>query len=167
MIKFLVMDVDGTLTDGKIYMGNDGELFKAFDVKDGCGIKDILPQKQIIPVVITARESEIVQRRCKELGITDCCQGVREKIKKLEDIVTFYNMKEKALYHLGNVAYVGDDILDIPCIKAVKAAGGLTACPADAVRQVIDMVDFVAARNGGCGAVREVIEYILRESEKH
>ena len=70
-IKFLVMDVDGTLTDGKIYMGNEGELFKAFDVKDGCGIKDLLPQLGIVPVIITARESKILENRCNELLILD------------------------------------------------------------------------------------------------
>lgn len=168
MVRFLVMDVDGTLTDGRIYMGNDGEVFKAFDVKDGCGIKDILPRHQIIPVVITARESEIVKRRCRELGIADFFQGVREKVKKLEEIISFYNTKEKAQYHFGNVAYVGDDILDIPCIEAVRKAGGLSACPADAARQVKDIVDYIALHNGGCGAVRDVIEHILYQSgESH
>ena len=160
-IKFLVMDVDGTLTDGKIYMGGEGEIFKAFDVKDGCGIKDILPRYQIIPMVITARESRIVQRRCEELGIVDCCQGIREKVKKLEEIISFYNENEKMQYHFGNVAYVGDDILDIPCMKEVKAKGGFTACPADAAREVVELVDYVAPHNGGCGAVRDVIEYMI------
>ena len=80
MIKFLIMDVDGTLTDGKIYMGNKGELFKAFDVKDGCGIKDILPEYGIIPVIITARQSDILKRRCEELNIINLYQGVRHKL---------------------------------------------------------------------------------------
>lgn len=163
-IKFLVMDVDGTLTDGKIYMGNTGELFKAFDVKDGCGIKDILPEYHIIPVVITARESEIVKRRCEELGIIDCYQGVREKVKKLEEVVSFYSLKEKVRYQLENVAYIGDDILDLPCIEIVKKSGGLTACPADAVERVKEIVDFATPHNGGCGAVRDVIEFIAQNS---
>ena len=72
MIRILIMDVDGTLTDGKIYMGCQGEVMKAFDVKDGCGIKDILPEAGIIPVIITGRKSEIVKRRCEELNIEHC-----------------------------------------------------------------------------------------------
>ena len=67
MIKYLIMDVDGTLTDGKIYMGPNGETIKVFDIKDGCGIKDILPQYDIIPVIITARETKMLENRCKEL----------------------------------------------------------------------------------------------------
>lgn len=70
-IKFLVLDVDGTLTDGKIYMGPDSELFKAFDIKDGCGIAVLLPKLGITPIVITARESRIVAKRCQELGIAE------------------------------------------------------------------------------------------------
>ena len=78
-IKFLVLDVDGTLTDGKIYMGAEGELFKAFDIKDGCGIKDILPQYNIVPVIITARDSMILIRRCKELNISNLYQNCGTK----------------------------------------------------------------------------------------
>ena len=75
MIKFLVMDVDGTLTDGKIYMGSNGEVMKAFNIKDGCGIAMVLPKYGITPVIITARESKILENRCKELNITELHQG--------------------------------------------------------------------------------------------
>ena len=85
MLRFIVMDVDGTLTDGKIYMGQQGESFKAFDVKDGCGIKDILPQINVIPIIITARYSNILKRRCDELGIKYVFQGVHNKLKKLKN----------------------------------------------------------------------------------
>ena len=87
MIRILIMDVDGTLTDGKIYMGCQGEVMKAFDVKDGCGIKDILPEAGIIPVIITARKSEIVKRRSEELNIEHCYQGVRDKKEKLDSLL--------------------------------------------------------------------------------
>ena len=76
MIKYLVMDVDGTLTDGKVYMGNQGEVFKAFSIKDGCGIHDILPKCKIEPIIVTGRKSKIVELRCQELGITKLFQGV-------------------------------------------------------------------------------------------
>lgn len=81
--KFLIMDVDGTLTDGKIYMADSGELFKAFDIKDGCGIKDILKLYGIIPIIITARQSKILENRCKELDISYLFQGIRKKEKNL------------------------------------------------------------------------------------
>lgn len=151
MIKYLVMDVDGTLTDGKIYMGNDGEMMKAFDIKDGCGIHDILIPAGISPVIITGRSSKILENRCKELGITNLHQGIRNKIEKLLTITT----------DLSTVAYIGDDINDLSCMEPIKETGGLVGCPADAVQKVIDLADFVSKRNGGNGAVREFIEWIV------
>ena len=149
--KYLVMDVDGTLTDGKIYMGNDGEMMKAFDIKDGCGIHDILIPAGITPVIITGRSSKILENRCKELGITNLHQGIRNKIEKLLTITT----------DLSTVAYIGDDINDLSCMEPIKEAGGLVGCPADAVQKVVDLADFVSKRNGGNGAVREFIEWIV------
>lgn len=151
MIKYLVMDVDGTLTDGKIYMGNDGEMMKAFDIKDGCGIHDILIPAGITPVIITGRSSKILENRCKELGITNLHQGIRNKIEKLLTITK----------DLSTVAYIGDDINDLSCMEPIKEAGGLVGCPADAVQKVVDLADFVSKRNGGNGAVREFIEWIV------
>ena len=160
-IKFLVMDVDGTLTDGKIYMGANGELFKAFDIKDGCGIKDILPRFGIIPIVITARKSKILENRCAELGIENLHQSIRNKLEKLEKIISFYNEAKSTAYELKNCAYIGDDILDLGCMQSIKEAGGVTGCPADAVKEVKEVADFVGAKNGGEGAVREFIEWIV------
>ncbi len=151
MIKYLVMDVDGTLTDGKIYMGSSGEIFKAFDIKDGCGIKDIAIPYGFIPVIITARKSDIVMNRCKELSITEVHQGVRDKIDKLKEIVS----------DLSKVAYIGDDILDLQCMVPVKEAGGVVGCPADAVKKVKEIAGFVAEHNGGDGAVRDFIEWLV------
>lgn len=154
MIKYLVMDVDGTLTDGKIYMGNAGEIMKVFDIKDGCGIHDILIPAGITPVIITGRSSKILENRCKELGITNLHQGIRNKIEKLLTITT----------DLSTVAYIGDDINDLSCMEPIKEAGGLVGCPADAVQKVIDLADFVSKRNGGNGAVREFIEWIAENN---
>ena len=151
MIKYLVMDVDGTLTDGKIYMGNDSEIMKAFDIKDGCGIHDIAIPAGIVPVIITGRSSKILENRCKELGIENLHQGIRNKIEKLRTITA----------DLSSVAYIGDDINDLSCMEAVKSAGGLVGCPADAVRKVIELADFVSSRSGGNGAVRDFIEWIV------
>lgn len=151
MIKYLVMDVDGTLTDGKIYMSPSGEAMKAFNIKDGCGIHDILIPSGIIPIIITGRISDIVLKRCKELSISEVHQGQSDKLRKLKEIIA----------DLKSVAYIGDDINDLACMKAIKEAGGIVGCPADAVREVKEVVDFVAGHNGGEGAVRDFIEWII------
>ena len=165
MIKFLVMDVDGTLTDGKVYMGNDGEAFKAFDIKDGCGILVQLPKHGIIPVIITARNSQILLNRCKEIGISEIHQGVRAKLDCLNDILAKYSTNEQT-YTLKDVAYVGDDLLDLLCLEPVKAAGGLAACPSNAIPEVVSCCDFVAPHKGGEGAVRDLVEYIINKYNK-
>lgn len=162
MIRFLVMDVDGTLTDGKIYMGQDGELLKAFDIKDGYGIKCLLPGANIIPVVITARNSKIVENRCREMGVTELHQGKMDKFATLLQVLKKYSDMDKAVYTLANVAYVGDDLLDLQCMKPIKEAGGLVACPNDAVEKVKTIADYISTRNAGNGAVREIVENLLK-----
>lgn len=162
-IKFLVMDVDGTLTDGKIYMGPTGEALKAFDIKDGCGIKEILPKYGIIPIVITARESPMLELRCKELGIKEFHQGCREKMSKLQEIVE--RLSTDRNYDLSNIAYMGDDFLDLQCMIPVKEAGGMVVCPNDAIKKVKKIADFISTRNAGNGAVREFIEWYVSKIE--
>lgn len=155
-IKYLIMDVDGTLTDGKIYIGNSGEAFKAFDIKDGCGIHDILPQYDIIPIIITARKSDIVMNRCNELGIKHCYQGCHNKKEFLCDLMeNFGEVPVNGKYI--NTAYIGDDIIDISCMEIC----GYTACPADAVEEIKNYVDYICAKNGGNSAVREFIEHLV------
>lgn len=152
-IRFLVMDVDGTLTDGKIYMGMDGELCKAFNIKDGCGIHDIAIPNGIIPIIITGRTSQILENRCKELGITSLHQGVSDKVEKLNLVTDDFSA----------VAYIGDDINDLFCMNLVKEAGGIVGCPKDAVKKVLNISDFISTKNGGDGAVREFIEWLMEE----
>lgn len=160
-IKFLVMDVDGTLTDGKIYMSDIGEAMKAFDVKDGCGIKDILPKYGILPIIITGRESKIVANRCEELEIKHVYQGIRDKKKQLQNMIDTYNAENQTNYSWNNVAYIGDDILDIDCMKAVNESGGIVGAPADAVAEVIKTADYISDKNGGNGAVRDFIDWMV------
>lgn len=160
-IKVLVMDVDGTLTDGKIYMGSDGEMFKAFNIKDGYGINDILRSKGIVPVIITGRQSKIVENRCKELHIQHLHQGIHDKLGALKQVLAQLKTEKESDLSIENVAYIGDDCNDLACMQAVKAAGGLVGCPADAIKQVIDIAVFVSSRNGGDGAVREFIEWFV------
>ena len=155
-IAVLLMDVDGTLTDGKIYISSDGELMKAFDIKDGYAIHDILPRYGIIPVIITGRSSQIVKNRAEELGIVELYQGKHDKMITLHEIISKHNLS------LSNCAYIGDDVLDLPCMQEIRAAGGLTGCPSDAVDEVKAASDFVSSKAGGNGAVREFIEYIVK-----
>ena len=148
--KLLVMDVDGTLTDGKIYMGENGELFKTFDVKDGYAIRHMLPQMGIKSAIITGRKSDIVRKRAEELNIDYLYQGVTNKISCL------LNMVEKMDIELEDVIYIGDDVNDLDCIDAV----GFSACPRNAMNAVKKRVTVVIDECGGNGAVRKLIEMI-------
>ena len=150
-IKMLAMDVDGTLTDGKIYMGPQGEVCKAFNIKDGLGINQLI-QNGILPVIITGRKSTIVENRAKELMITEIYQGVEDKSTVLRQVARKYG------FTLGQVAYVGDDCNDLE----VMEAAGLVFAPADAAKEVLEYADIVVTSRGGEGAVREVADYLLK-----
>lgn len=158
------MDVDGTLTDGKIYMGVDGEVMKAFDIKDGYAMHTLLKEHGIIPVIITARKSPMVEHRCKELGVTEIHQGIMNKLDCLKGILEKYSSADQQ-YDLSNVAYIGDDLLDLRCMKPITEAGGIAGCPSDAVKEVVEACDYVASHKGGEGAVRDFAEYLF-EQEK-
>ena len=149
--KLLGMDVDGTLTDGKIYIGSDGEVMKAFDVKDGYGIIRFR-QAGGIPVIITGRRSRIVEERCRELGINELHQGVSDKLKCLEEVVMKYQLTS------DEIAYIGDDLNDIECMKYA----GLSAAPNDAFIEAKNVCKYKCQHNGGRGAVREFIEYLFK-----
>ena len=148
---YFIMDVDGTLTDGKIYMSPIGEAMKVFCIKDGCGIHDILIPLNITPIVITGRNSEIVSKRCEELGIDRVYQGISKKETVLKEITTDYS----------KIAFIGDDINDLSCMKIIKEAGGIVGCPSDAVEAVKSEVNFISVHKGGDGAVRDFIEWIV------
>lgn len=155
-IKILVMDVDGTLTDGKINIGPHGELFKSFDIKDGYAINEMLPANGIIPAIITGRESQIVANRAQELHVSELFQGKHDKLDTLKKLMQKYDCSKE------NLAYIGDDILDIVCMKECILAG----CPADACHQVKDIVQYVCTCKGGEGAVREFIEFVIDYNSK-
>lgn len=154
-IKIIIMDVDGTLTDGKINMGNSGEIFKSFDVKDGYAIKHILPENNIIPMIITGRKSQITENRAKEIGIQEIYQGIENKLELLENICDKHNIKPV------NIAYIGDDLNDLGIMQVV----GIAACPANASVQVKNISKYISDKNGGDGAVRDFIEWIVKNNE--
>ena len=150
MIKLFAMDVDGTLTDGKIHISDDGELFKSFNVKDGMGIK-LLIENDIIPAIITGRKSKIVLNRAKELGITHVYQDIKNKKEFM------INLSKDLNISLDEVAYIGDDINDLEVLECVK----YSYAPSDSSIKVLDTVKYVCALKGGDGAVREAIDNIL------
>ena len=157
-VEAIIIDVDGTLTDGKLHLSGNGELFKSFDVKDGYAIKHILPAHGIVPVVMTGRESAIVSLRCQELGVEHVFQGSVDKIVTMESIANILHISENDGKY--NIAYIGDDLIDLPCMKKSKLVG----CPADAANEVKQVSDFISCRCGGDGAVREFIEWIIHRS---
>lgn len=150
MIKIIAMDVDGTLTDGKIYMGNNKEIMKAFNVKDGLGIKKAI-KNNIISAIITGRTSKIVEHRASELTITEVFQGVNDKLKVLDELAQKYKVSKK------EIAFIGDDINDMEAMQNC----GFVACPNNAINEVKDISNFISKYNGGDGAVREIIDHIL------
>lgn len=154
MIKYLIMDVDGSLTDGKIYMGSGGEVMKAFSIKDGYVFGSILKSANVIPVVITARTSKIVKNRCDELGIEEVHQGKIDKFATLKEVVGEEN--------IGKCAYFGDDLIDLKCMNPIKEAGGLIGCPIDAVQEIRVIADYVSIHKAGEGALREFVEWLMQ-----
>lgn len=149
-VRLLALDVDGVLTDGQIYYGNNGEELKSFNIKDGLGIK-LLQKAGIHVAIITGRQSEIVLRRAAELGIIDVIQGREDKYRALLELCARHNLS------LEQCAYMGDDL---PDLAAIVAAGlGMTVANASAA--VLEAADWRSAQNGGCGAVREACEFLL------
>lgn len=150
-IRLLLLDVDGVLTDGKIYLGDGGAEMKAFDAKDGQGIK--LAQKAHLEVgFLTARRSAVVERRAAELTVGLVVQEAADKGAALQDILATRQVNAE------EVAYLGDDLSDLPVLRRVGLAGTV----ADAAPEVKAAARWRARNPGGRGAVREFIEFILR-----
>lgn len=154
MIELIVIDVDGTLTDGKIYYTNSGDEIKAFNIKDGLMLKswNKLGRKSAI---ITGRESEIVLKRAKELDVTFIKQGIKNKKEALDAII-----KELGISY-SEVAVIGDDMNDLSMLKLVKKS----FAPYDANPYIYDYVNIPLKKNGGEGAVAEMIEVLLKEEK--
>ncbi len=152
-IKLLLLDVDGVLTDGRIIYDNQGNELKAFDVKDGHGLK-LVQRAGIKTGIITGRSSEVVKKRAAELGFDILYQGALNKLDPYKEILAEYGLSD------DEVAYVGDDVVDLPILRRV----GFSATVADAVEDVLPLVDFVTKRPGGRGAVREICDMLVRAS---
>ena len=152
MIKLILLDVDGTLTDSGIYHGNNGEELKKFNVKDGYAIVNA-QELGIEFGIITGKESELVRTRANELNIKYLYQGISEKTLILDKIMQITGLQKE------EIAYMGDDLNDIKIMKKV----GFSGTPLDGVNEAKIIADFVSTKNGGEGAVREFIETILKK----
>jgi 3-deoxy-D-manno-octulosonate 8-phosphate phosphatase (KDO 8-P phosphatase) len=154
-VRLLLLDVDGVLTDGTIVYTHSGTEMKSFNTKDGFGIR-ILQESGVAVGVITARSSEAVRRRAEDLKLAHVHQGIRNKIEVFEEILA----KEKLTP--AQVAYMGDDWLDLPLLIRV----GFAAAPADAVAEVREAAHYVTTLPGGRGAVREVCMLLIAAQGK-
>jgi len=154
-IKLIIFDVDGTLTDGGIYIGNDGELFKAFNCQDGFGIT-AAHKVGLKTAIITGRTSKITENRANELKISAIKQGQMDKRNAYKEIKAEFNLTD------AEIAYVGDDVIDLPVFVQV----GFAAAVGNADIEVKSRAHFVAEKFGGHGGVREVIEFILKSQSK-
>jgi len=150
-IKMLILDVDGAMTDGRIVIGDNGQEIKFFNVRDGHGLK-MIQRYGIRIVLLTGRESKVVLHRARDLGIRDVYQKAWDKKEVLGRILAKHDLPASA------VAYMGDDIVDIPVLKQV----GFSAAVADALDVVKKSVDYVTTCRGGHGAVREICDLILQ-----
>ena len=154
MIKLLVFDVDGCLTDGSIHYGSDGVEYKSFNVKDGLAIAS-WGRLGLKSAIITGRDSKVVQRRAEELKITHLHQGVKDKKTLLENILKEENLGWK------NVAAIGDDLNDLQMLKKV----GWSFTPHNGAKDIQQIVTTVLATDGGQGAVREMIDMIIKHEK--
>ena len=150
-IKMVAFDVDGVMTDGSLTFDENGVEYKTFNAKDGQGIVN-LKNAGIITAIITARENGTVKHRFENLGMTRLFQGQKDKLKAMKQLLEDYNLD------FSQVAYMGDDLPDIPVLKEV----GLGCCPNDAVDEVREIATFISSKNGGRGAVREMCDLIYK-----
>jgi 3-deoxy-D-manno-octulosonate 8-phosphate phosphatase (KDO 8-P phosphatase) len=150
-VKLVIFDVDGVLTDGRIVLNDHGVESKFFDVRDGSGIKWLV-RVGLDVAFLTGRQSHVVELRAAELGVTRIHQGAKVKIDVYERLLNEAGLQDEA------VAYAGDDLIDLPVMRRV----GLALAPADARPEVKAAAHYVCQEGGGRGAVREIVELILK-----
>lgn len=151
-IRMLIIDVDGTMTDGGVYYDENGNEMKKFCTRDAAGF--FAAKKLGIKImVLTGRKCVATERRMEELQVDYLYQNVKNKFEFLQSFIKCNN------YIYNDIAYIGDDLNDYNCMKLV----GYVGCPADSCQEVKKIADYVSVYNGGNGAVRDVIEHMLRE----
>lgn len=154
-VTCFVFDVDGVLTDGNVLVTESGEQLRSFDIKDGYGLRCLVDLK--IPVlIITGGNSQGVLKRLNYLGIEEVHMGVKNKTELLLSLLEKYQIDPK------NCLYMGDDLPDRACMELI----GVPTCPADATQEIKSLSNYISPSNGGKGAVRDVIEKVLKLQEK-
>ena len=152
-IRLVLFDVDGVLTDGTLYIGAEGEVFKAFNARDGVAIS-LLKKHGIQVGIISGKASKALDFRINQLGVEFAITGCNDKVAALKELMHI------AKVELKQIAFVGDDIIDIGVMKKVA----LSIAPSDAHQLVIDMAHYITSAKGGQGVARESAEYILQNS---
>ncbi|MBU2865269.1 HAD-IIIA family hydrolase [Reinekea forsetii] len=155
-LSLVVFDVDGVLTDGKLYYTEQGESIKVFHVRDGVGLK-LLSDMGIQVAIVTAKDSKMVAKRVSELGVKHYFAGVKDKKLQVEELAKALNIP------LNEIAFVGDDMVDVPAMNAV----GVSMCPSDAYDYVQEGVDYRVPLKGGEGVARHVCDVILKAQDKY
>jgi YrbI family 3-deoxy-D-manno-octulosonate 8-phosphate phosphatase len=150
-IKLLLTDCDGVLTDGGVYYGEQGEILKKFNVRDGMGVERLRKLAEVETGIITGERSPSVIKRAEKLQITELHLGIKDKLLVLIQIMNSQNLTKE------NIAYIGDDVNDISIMQKV----GLTACPADAISFTKNIADYICENKGGEGCFREFSELII------
>lgn len=154
-IRLFATDVDGVLTDAGMYYSESGEELKKFNTRDGMGIK-LLQRAGLITAIVTQERTKLVAWRGEKLMMPEVHQGVMDKLSLVREMAGRHGLS------MDEVAYIGDDINDLATLKAV----GFSATPADGMPAVVEAVDYVCVKKGGEGAVREIIEMILKAQHK-
>ncbi|OGW84194.1 MAG: hypothetical protein A3C47_06135 [Omnitrophica bacterium RIFCSPHIGHO2_02_FULL_51_18] len=154
-IKLFITDIDGVLTDGRIIFGNYGDELKFFDVHDGFGLV-MLRRMGFKTIIITAKKSRINVKRAKEVQAVKLYQNAKDKLKVFEKVLKQFRVEPQ------EVCFIGDDLMDIPVLKRV----GFAVAVQNAVQEVKGLAHYVTQKNGGRGAVREVVDMILRAQDK-
>ena len=150
-LRLVVLDVDGTLTDGRLYYGKDGELMKAFDVRDGHALRLLVTFGSVRVAVLTGRGKDLVEQRCRELSIDPVVGSSRQKGPALEKMCAELGVR------LADTAYMGDDVNDLPALRIA----GLSCAPADAAPEVLREATWISKQPAGRGAVRDLCALIL------
>ena len=150
-LKLAIFDVDGVMTDGRIVIDDNGCESKFFHVRDGHGLK-LMMRAGLQVALLTGRQSRVVEHRAAELGISMVHQGAKRKLDVYEPLLAEMNLRDE------EVAFAGDDLVDLPIMRRV----GLALAPADAAAEVRAVAHFIAQAGGGRGAVREMVEFILK-----
>ncbi|HIU05682.1 MAG TPA: HAD hydrolase family protein [Candidatus Coprousia avicola] len=155
MIRVLCTDVDGTMTDNELHLSAQGELFKSFNARDGWALKSLLPDAGIEAAVVTGRQSDIVRKRCEELGVRRVFLGRNDKEAVLRELAASIGCE------MDNVAYIGDDLNDVEAL----AAAGVSGCPSDAIDQAKQHATYICHLKGGQGALREFAEWAIARND--